>query len=144
MHAYFTKKILHNKSFYCNLKKRKMVEARKERAIWYLKFRIEMCGVQKNRPMAFVLHCYIFTVWVRKKMSMQNVRKEMANIASIKRSSKQKQMVVFYKRLTALSSSNRRRRTFNTMYHAAPDSNCCRSFHFEVAIRFLRSSEFSS
>ena len=41
-HAYFTKKILHHNRFNGNLKKRKMEGATKERAIWYLKFCIEV------------------------------------------------------------------------------------------------------
>ena len=116
-HAYFTKKILHDKQFKNNLNKRKMEGATKERAIWYLKFCIKVVWGVKD-PYNGLYASLLCFQHLNSQNLIRNVRKEMVNLPRIKRSSKQKQMVVLYKRLTALSSSNRRPRIFSTMYRA--------------------------
>ena len=76
-------------------------------------------SVGRRSPVQWLL-CFIAMFWLFEfaKISIQNVRKAMANFASIRRSSKQNKMFVLYKHFTALSRPNRRPRIFNQMYRA--------------------------
>ena len=82
-------------------------------------------GVGCRGPVQWLL-CFIAMFWMFEfvKISIQNVRKAMANFASKTRSSKQNKMFVLYKQLIALSSSNRRPRIFKYVYRTIFSSNC--------------------
>ena len=92
-------------------------------AMWYLRIFIEMVwGVEApcNGSYASLL-CF---ECLSSKISIQNVRKEMANFAPGTRGSKQNKMFVLFKQLTALPSSNRRPRIFKHVYRTTFSSNC--------------------